>query len=50
MKTKQVTSTDFTTTGHTAAKVPIFTFGPGSKLFSVIQDNACVGQNLIIRY
>ena len=47
MKTKQVTSTGFTTTGHSAAMVPIFAFGPGSKQFSGIQDNARVGQNII---
>lgn len=47
IKTKQVTSTDFTTTRHTAAMVPIFAFGPGSKQFSGIQDNARVGQAII---
>jgi alkaline phosphatase len=47
MKAKQVTSTGFTTSGHTAAMVPIFTYGPGSRNFSGIQDNARVGQTLI---
>jgi len=47
MKTKQVTSTGFTTTGHTASMVPIFAFGPGSSPFSGIQDNARIGQILI---
>ena len=47
MKTRQVTATGFTTTGHTAAMVPIFAFGPGSKQFSGIQDNARVGQAII---
>lgn len=47
VQTKQVTSTGFTTTGHTAAMVPIFAFGPGSSRFSGIQDNARIGQTLI---
>jgi len=47
MKSKQVTSTGFTTTGHTAAMVPIFAYGPGSINFSGIQDNARVGQAII---
>lgn len=47
MKTKQVTSTGFTTTGHTASMVPSFAFGPGSNQFSGIQDNARIGQTLI---
>ena len=44
---RQVTSTAFTTTGHTAAMVPLFAYGPGSARFSGIQDNARIGQNLI---
>lgn len=47
IKTKQVTSTGFTTTGHTASMVPIFAFGPGSSQFSGIQDNARIGQAII---
>jgi alkaline phosphatase len=47
LATKQVTSTGFTTTGHSAAMVPIFAFGPGSNRFSGIQDNARVGQAII---
>ena len=47
MKTKQVTSTGFTTSGHTASMVPIFAYGPGSSRFSGIQDNARIGQTLI---
>jgi alkaline phosphatase len=47
MKAKQVTSSAFTTSGHTASMVPIFTYGPGSRNFSGIQDNARVGQTLI---
>jgi alkaline phosphatase len=47
IKTNQVTSTGFTTTGHTAAMVPIFAYGPGSNRFNGIQDNTRVGQNLI---
>jgi alkaline phosphatase len=47
IKTNQLTSTGFTTTGHTAAMVPIFAFGPGSSQFSGIQDNARVGQAII---
>ena len=47
MKTNQVTSTGFTTSGHTAAMVPIFAYGPGSHNFSGIQDNTQIGQTLI---
>ncbi len=44
---RQVASTAFTTTGHTAAMVPLFAYGPGSTRFTGIQDNARIGQNLI---
>ena len=44
---RQVASTAFTTTGHTATMVPLFATGPGSKRFSGIQDNARVGRMLI---
>jgi alkaline phosphatase len=47
MKAKQVTSSGFTTSGHTASMVPIFAYGPGSRNFSGIQDNTRVGRNLI---
>ena len=47
IKDRQVASTAFTTTGHTAAMVPLFAYGPGSALFSGIQDNPRIGQNLI---
>jgi alkaline phosphatase len=47
IKNRQVVSTAFTTTGHTAAMVPLFAHGPGSGRFSGIQDNARVGQALI---
>ena len=47
IKTKQVTSSAFTTTGHTASMVPLFAYGPGSLHFSGIQDNARTGQTLI---
>ena len=47
MKAKQVTSSGFTTSGHTATMVPIFAYGPGSRNFSGIQDNARVGRKLI---
>ena len=47
IKNMQVTSTAFTTSGHTASMVPIFAYGPGSRHFSGIQDNARVGQTLI---
>jgi alkaline phosphatase len=47
MKAKQVISTGFTTTGHTASMVPIFAYGPGSDRFSGIQDNARIGRILI---
>ncbi|MEE9496986.1 MAG: alkaline phosphatase [Desulfobacterales bacterium] len=49
MKAKQVTSSGFTTSGHTASMVPIFAYGPGSRNFSGIQDNTRVGRNLIER-
>jgi alkaline phosphatase len=44
---RQVASTAFTTTGHTADMVPLFADGPGSKRFNGIRDNARVGRNLI---
>jgi alkaline phosphatase len=44
---RQVAATAFTTTGHTAAMVPLFAYGPGSNSLSGIQDNARVGQTLI---
>ena len=47
MKAKQVTSSGFTTSGHTASMVPIFAYGPESRNFSGIQDNTRVGQTLI---
>ena len=47
METRQVTSSAFTTTGHTATMVPVFAYGPGSRIFSGIQDNARTGQSLI---
>jgi alkaline phosphatase len=47
METRQVTSSAFTTTGHTATMVPVFVYGPGSRTFSGIQDNARTGQTLI---
>ena len=47
IQNRQVDSTAFTTTGHTAAMVPLFAYGPGSTRFSGIQDNARVGQTLI---
>jgi alkaline phosphatase len=47
IQNRQVDSTAFTTTGHTAAMVPLFAYGPGSTRFSGIQDNAVVGQVLI---
>lgn len=47
IKNRQVSSTAFATTGHTAAMVPIFADGPGSSRFSGIQDNARIGQTLI---
>jgi len=43
----QVTASGFSTTGHTAAMVPIFAYGPGSRNFSGIQDNTRTGQTLI---
>lgn len=47
IKNRQVASTAFTTTGHTAAMVPLFAHGPGSSNFSGIQDNARIGQAII---
>jgi alkaline phosphatase len=47
IKNRQVSSTAFASTGHTAAMVPIFADGPGSSRFSGIQDNAQIGQTLI---
>jgi alkaline phosphatase len=47
IKNRQVASTAFTTTGHTATMVPLFAYGPGSERFNGIQDNARVGQTLI---
>jgi alkaline phosphatase len=44
---RQVAASAFTTTGHTAAMVPLFAYGPGSNRLSGIQDNARVGQTLI---
>ncbi len=49
MQSKQVTATGFTSSGHTAAMVPIFAFGPGSNRFNGIQDNAQVGRAIISR-
>jgi alkaline phosphatase len=47
VKTKQVTASGFTISGHTAAMVPIFAYGPRSSRFGGIQDNARIGQTLI---
>ena len=47
IKSNQVTTSGFTTTGHTATMVPIFAYGPGSPNFSGIQDNTRIGQTLI---
>jgi alkaline phosphatase len=47
IKNRQVSSTAFATTGHTAAMVPIFADGPGGSRFSGIQDNARIGRTLI---
>jgi alkaline phosphatase len=47
VQNRQVAETAFTTTGHTAAMVPLFAYGPGSTRLSGIQDNARVGQTLI---
>jgi len=44
---RQVSSTAFTTGGHTASMVPIFADGPSSAEFSGILDNTHVGQMLI---
>ena len=44
---KEVTDAGFTTGGHTATMVPVFAHGPGSTVFSGIQDNTAVGKALI---
>lgn len=44
---RQVSSTAFTTGGHTASMVPIFADGPSGAEFSGILDNTHVGQMLI---
>jgi alkaline phosphatase len=44
---RQVTTSGFTTTGHTATMVPLFAYGPGSTAFSGIQDNIRIGKTLI---
>jgi alkaline phosphatase len=49
IETRQVTASGFATTGHTAAMVPIFAYGPGSGAFSGIQDNTHVGRIIIDR-
>ncbi len=49
IQNRQVSSTAFTTSGHTASMVPIFAYGPSSAEFSGILDNARVGQMLIDR-
>ena len=47
VQNRQLAATAFTTTGHTAAMVPLFACGPGSARLSGIQDNARVGRTLI---
>jgi alkaline phosphatase len=47
VQNRQVAETAFTTTGHTAAMVPLFAYGPGSPRLSGIRDNARVGRTLI---
>ena len=47
MQTRQITATGFTSSGHTAAMVPIFAIGPGSNQFNGIQGNAQVGRAII---
>jgi len=47
IENRQVTSTAFVTSGHTATMVPLFADGPGSSRFNGIQDNARIGQTLI---
>jgi alkaline phosphatase len=44
---KQITGVGFTTGGHTANMVPIFSFGPGNSEFTGIIDNTKIGQVLI---
>lgn len=44
---KQISHSTFASTHHTATMVPIFSYGPGSTIFSGIHDNTYVGKNLI---
>jgi alkaline phosphatase len=37
----------YTTTGHTAAELPIFTGGPGAEAFGAVISNARVGELLL---
>jgi alkaline phosphatase len=46
LETKEVTG-KFTTTGHSAAMVPLFASGPGSAQFAGIQQNSNVGSILL---
>lgn len=44
---KKITEREFTCDDHTAAMVPIFSFGPGSYQFGGIHDNTFVGNKMI---
>ncbi|MCB0282750.1 MAG: alkaline phosphatase [Calditrichae bacterium] len=44
---KKVTKTEFTTKGHSAVMVPVFSFGPGSDVLTGIIDNTLIGKTII---
>jgi len=44
---KQITEAGFTTDHHTAAMVPVMSYGPGKELFAGFTDNAEIGRNII---
>lgn len=47
VKDKKVSDSKFTNKGHTASMVPLFAYGPGSSLFSGINDNTILGKTII---
>ena len=49
VKNNTISNSTFSSTEHTAAMVPVFAYGPGSSLFSGINDNTHIGR-IIIQY
>ena len=47
VKNNTISNATFSSTDHTAAMVPVFAYGPGSSLFSGINDNTHIGQTII---